>query len=1043
MPFLAPLVGAVTTAISSIGILGQLALGIGLQFVSASIEKRRAKKAAAASAGVQFERQYGETVPRQVACGRVGIAGHDAYVNSYGNANNVLQQLYVFSDFPCDGLVRVWADGKLLNIVDFGGGYYKVVGGDYDEIMAFQWHDGTQGVADASLVANSNPAGRWTADHIGTGQCYVIVYLTYKDKVLMQVPEFFFEIRGARLYDVRKDSTAGGVGPHRWGDYSTYEFTENPVIMDYNYRRGFSINGDMFCGMAISAADLPVDRYAIAANICDEATPDGPRYRCSVFFSADIPHGDNIDAVMQSCGGIVVDGVDGSWPLIGSDQPIVETITDDDLVSGEPVRFQRYRSQADLVNAVQGTYPDPDNQWSPAGYDTQTSTAQVALDRRTRDFGLNFSTVPYKAQANQLASIYYKENRLEATAEIVVRPRFQTVKAGDWIRWNSALYGDRTWMVASRAIKALSSNGPRNVVLSLVERNGSIYDSVGVLPPIVPLPPGQPVYVNALPDFAIIATIAVGADTRSYPAFRLSWSAIADPTIVSAEFQWRIKTDPTNIFRRTVPADALIAFIQEGVLSLTEYEFRYQLLVEGRVPPPASAWVSRTSLDGGHADLAVELDRLGQSALDRFEELQAEMDDFFRPRLVELTEAFSLQGAVGETRRQELLASIGQSFAEIVQEARVRASEDAALAQFYTSLSAQVGSNLARLITEETARATGDSALANSLGILSADVGTNLARLITEETARANGDSALASSVSDLSGQVGTNLARLITEETARATGDSALTTSVSDLTSQVGTNLARLVTEETTRANADSALSSSVTGVSADLNGRFAQGLMTLQAAANQAGVNARFAIMIRAGTGVAFKESGLYLEIYTEGGVQKSRVAIIADQFIVSDGTNSAKPLAFVGGVLKLINAQIEQAQIENLIVGTHNIAPEAATAMAAGDGYSVTFGSSFTTIAAVDLVHGAGNPKVTIDWAVLTPGVAVEYRVVNASTGYVMFTYSFPATANNWCCLAQDVSDKSALLSSLYYLQARSFSAGSFTHPFAIIRAIALKR
>lgn len=1043
MPFLAPLVGAITTAVASIGIVGQLALGLGLQFVAAKIEKSRAKKAQQQAGGVQFERQYGENVPRQVACGRIGIAGHDCYVNTYGNANNVLQQVYAFSDFPCDGLAKVWADGKELNIVDFGAGYYKVVGGDYDEIVAFQWYDGTQTAASGPLVANSNPSGRWTSDHVGTGICYLIVFLTYQKDRLNQPPEFFFELRGARLYDPRKDSTAGGVGAHRWGNYSTYEFTENPVVMEYNYRRGFAVNGDLFLGMGMPASDLPVDRYAIAANICDETTSDGPRYRCSVIFNADVEHGDNIDAVMQACGGIVVDGVDGSWPLIGTDQPIVETITDDDLISTEPVRYQRYRSMADLVNSVQGTYPEPANTWSPVGYDAQSSASQVALDRRTRDFKLDFQTVPYKPQANQLAAIYYKENRFEGTAEIVVRPRFQTVRAGDWIRWNSELYGDRTWMVSSRAIKALSSDGPRNVVLSLVERGGSIYDPVGVLPPTVPFPPGQPIYVNVLPDFAIIPTIAVGADGRSYPAFRLSWSASVDPTVTSVEFQWRIKTEPTNIFRRTVPADALIAFIQEGILSLTEYEFRYQLLVDGRVPPPASAWVSRTSLDGGHADLAVELDRLGQSALDRFEELQAEMDDFFRPRLVELTEAFSLQGALGETRRQELLASIGQSFAEIVQEARVRASEDAALAQFYTSLSAQVGNNLARLITEETARATGDSALANSLGILSADVGTNLARLITEETARANGDSALASSVSDLSGQVGTNLARLITEETARANGDSALTTSVSDLTSQVGTNLARLVTEETTRANADSALSSSVTGVSADLNGRFAQGLMTLQAAANQAGVNARFAIMIRAGTGVAFKESGLYLEIYTEGGVQKSRVAIIADQFIVSDGTNSAKPLAFVGGVLKLINAQIEQAQIENLIVGTHNIAPEAATAMAAGDGYSVTFGSSFTTVAAVDLVHGAGNPKVTIDWAVLTPGVAVEYRVINASTGYVMFTYSFPATANNWCCLAQDVSDKSALLSSLYYLQARSFSAGSFTHPFAIIRAIALKR
>lgn len=897
MPFLAPLVGAITTAIGSIGIVGKLALGIGLQLVSAKMEQRRAKKAQQAAAGVQFERQYGENVPRQVACGRVGMAGHDCYVNTYGSANSFYQQVYAFSDFPCDGLSRIWADGKLLVLNDLGGGAYTVAGGDYAGLMSFQFYDGTQTAADASLVANSNPAGRWTVDHVGTGVCYLVASLTYEQNKLNQPPEFFFEIRGARLYDPRKDSTAGGVGPHRWGDYATYAYTECPVVMEYNYRRGFAVNGDMFLGMGMPAADLPVDRYALAANICDETTPDGPRYRCSVIFSADVEHGDNIDAVMQSCGGIVIDSVDGSWPLIGTDQPIVETITDDDLVSGEPVRFQRFRSMADIVNAVQGTYPEPDNLWSPVAYDLQTSTSQVALDRRTRDFKLDFLTVPYKAQANQLASIYYKENRFEATAEIVVRPRFQTIKAGDWIRWNSARYGDRTWMVASRAIKALTSDGPRNVVLSLVERDGVIYDSVGVLPPVIPFPPGQPVYVNALPDYAVIAIVSVGADSRSFPAFRISWSPIADATVSAVEFQWRVASEPTNIYRRTVPASALIAFLQEGVLSLTDYQFRYQLIVEGRVPPPPSAWTNKTSLDGGSSELPVELDRLGRSALDRFEELQAEQNNFWR-RIEELSKAFVREGMVGEVQRRQLRAEMGNAFAQIIQESRVRASEDEALAQLYTVLSATVGTNLARLVVEETARATGDSVLA------------------------------------------------------------------------------------------------SQIVGVSTDFNGRFAQGLMTLQAAANQAGVDARFSIMLRASTAVSFKESGLYLEIYTEGGVQKSRVAIITDQFVVTDGTNTAKPLVFVGGVLKLMNAVIQQAQIENLLVSTSNIAVGAITAREtfANDdeiGCATVVSGSWTNVAQVTVNHGAGSPPIIVIGSAEGGGLdgLIQAELIESWTGRVM--------------------------------------------------------
>lgn len=711
MPFLAPVIGAVSSFIGGLGIVGKLVLGIGLQLISAKMQKNRAGKQQQQAGGVQFERQYGENVPRQVACGLVGIAGHDCYVNTYGNANRLMQQLYVFSDFPCDGLSRIWAGGKEVPIAHQGGGYYTVNGGDYAGLLAFQFYDGTQTAADARLISGSNPFGRWTSNHVGTGICYLVAYLTYDQERLAQFPDFFFEIRGARLYDVRKDSTAGGVGSHRWGDYSTYEYSENPVTMDYNYRRGFSVNGDVFMGMQMSPVDLPVDHYAIAANICDEGTSYGPRYRCSAIFNADLAHGDNIDAVMQSCGGIVVDGVDGSWPLIGTDQPIVETITDDGLISTETVVFQRFRSMADVVNSVSGTYPEPGNMWSPVGYDTQTNASQVALDRRTRDFSLELPTVPNKAQANQLAAIYYKENRYEATAQIVVRPRFQTIKAGDWIRWNSKRHGDRVWMVADRSIKALTSDGPRNVALSLVERDGAIYDPVGVLPPVIPFPPGEPVYANVLPDYAVIPVKAVGADGRSYPAFRLSWSTITDPTVTAIEFQWRIKTEPTNIFTRTVQADARIAFVQEGIVSLTEYEFRYRLIVEGRVPPAFVAWVTIVSIDGGNADLEVGLGDLKDDVIGRFEDLQRGLDDT-RPLLEQILTNQQLLGAVADASRRRLAVEVGQNRAAFDEQIVVMASELEAIAEQITDVTVAVDDRFAQGRVRFTAAADQTGALA-------------------------------------------------------------------------------------------------------------------------------------------------------------------------------------------------------------------------------------------------------------------------------------------------------------------------------------------
>lgn len=96
-------------------------------------------------------------------------------------------------------------------------------------------------------------------------------------------------------------------------------------------------------------------------------------------------------------------------------------------------------------------------------------------------------------------------------------------------------------------------------------------------------------------------------------------------------------------------------------------------------------------------------------------------------------------------------------------------------------------------------------------------------------------------------------------------------------------------------------------TEVYAAIDDGFAQGRIEFRAAANQSGVDARFAVALRAGEEDEFKESGFFLELYTTGGVQKSRFAVMADQFVVTNGTSGTLPMVFEGGALKLQIANI----------------------------------------------------------------------------------------------------------------------------------------
>ncbi len=155
--------------------------------------------------------------------------------------------------------------------------------------------------------------------------------------------------------------------------------------------------------------------------------------------------------------------------------------------------------------------------------------------------------------------------------------------------------------------------------------------------------------------------------------------------------------------------------------------------------------------------------------------------------------------------------------------------------------------------------------------------------------------------------ELGDALAQIVEERRVRASETEALAQSITILSASVASNLARIITEETARASGDSALASSITAVSADVNGRFAEGLVKFEAVSAPEGVDARFSVLLRAGTAGSFKTSGFFVELYTEGGVQKSRMAVQADQFVVSSGNDRHYPMVFQNGELVLAIANI----------------------------------------------------------------------------------------------------------------------------------------
>lgn len=715
IPFVAEAVAAVTAAWVAIGIVGQVVILAGIGIAAGYLVQALTPKPAADNnvtpAGVKFEREYGANISRQVACGLVGIAGHDTYVNTYAASNKNIQQVYTISDYYTTALVNVAINGAYVTLgpPDPGGVGFPVTSGDFANLIYIRLVDGRQTSADSWLLANANPSTRWTSNDVGLGISAIIVTMAYDQEKNNSFPDFFFVFQGAPLYDIRKDTTAGGSGAHRWGNVATYEYSANPAVIEYNYRRGLSVNGDLFCGMAMPAADLPIDKWAAAMNICDEINvSDGlPRYQCSVLLDCMTTHSNNLQAISLSCGSMQIDGLDGSWPLIGTNQTVAMTFTDDDLVSTADVKYTQLRSMGELVNSVAGNFPDPNQLWSMVGYQPQIASAFLTIDRRTRDLNIDFPQVPVARQANQLAWIYLYENRYEAKAEIVLRPRFRVLEAGDWVNWNSARYGLKTYIVVGRSLLSLDADQPRNVVLSLQQRDPSIYAGVTPTPIVAPDRNAGPVYSTEVANFALVAVSVVGASGRAQPAIRVSWDTNADVTVVSVELIYYPTAQPSALISKTVPATRSVSVLADGIVSNTNYTVQAKIITDPvrTTAFNAGATVTTLNITIGYVDFDAAI----QYNLTTLQDLYSDKISNLENMLSSLIADADARNWLDKKIIRDELSSRSDNALATIETVRIVATDaTTAFASLSTTVSAQLGNMAASVNVTANAVATLD-----------------------------------------------------------------------------------------------------------------------------------------------------------------------------------------------------------------------------------------------------------------------------------------------------------------------------------------------
>jgi hypothetical protein len=904
-----------------VSLLINVVIGVGLSYVSNKLQKKQAEKAKKKAGKLQqedtggsiLEVQYGESQPRLVAIGKVATAGVAVYDNSFGTANKTLQRVYKLSDFYTTALTRVAINNEWVTLgsLDATKGY-PISSGDYSGLIWVKFLDGRQTTADSYLTGNDNPDGRWTTDHKGIGVSYAIVTLEYDDEKLNSIPEILFEFTGAPLYDPRKDTSVGGSGSHRWNDVTTWEYSANPILAEYNYRMGFytgtyGSGHDRFCGMGYSQAELDYTRYDAAADICDETVEGENRYVVSIFLDATREHGDNIEDLMLSCAGMIVEGVSGPYPILGASQTPVATLTNDDLIADAPVVFAPKRPVSEIVNTVSGNYIEPSLVYAETGYAQQTLAGTVTADRRTIDFNLNFPMVPSKRQAEQLASIYFSENRYEATKTVLVHMKWLKLEVGDWITWTDDEDGaaSRDYQIVGMGIAELTSDQPRAVQLTLQERDDSIYDGIG--PVAAPTPagkPGAPTYLQELQSFSVAPIMVEGSGGHDVPAIVVTWAAVTDPTVESILIEWRPAPgtppvpDDTRRVAKVMSRNATVAILQEGVVGSTLYEVRNTIIPRPARTTTPSTWAEVTTDPPG----TVGLGMLDEATIGTLENYRNDLDTIF---------STANRTAIGTTesiiaKAQEVLGRRG--------------------------IKAQVGDVIARVAREETARADDKKATALVLESLDGRVDGNTGSITDILNLEIDEDSALFTKLLLIEGDIDNidnPTSGLIKQSQDLILGDEyfgALALDISNLETRVGNiddpdpligsvaSLSKAFTDyQTAQAIVQDA-------VSARANQGSAQGLMKIEAITAPSGVAARFGVYLRTSTTNGFPAANYpnaaeFLEIVGTGANAVSRKVIKATQTVFSDPSGNNYAMFDSSGAY-FNNARIRNLTADNIV-------------------------------------------------------------------------------------------------------------------------------
>lgn len=485
---IAAVVGAVALAIPSGG-TSLLAAGLGISSLAASGIVLGLTVAGALLApkapkipNAQRDRLYSTIdpgTPRKMAFGGPTALANDIRYEEWSGTNqDYLDRIVCVASHEIQSVDEIWIEDR--QAWTLGGGVTATFSGYLTVAIR------TVGTSANTIAINGG--GSWGSAQRLTGCAYIHLRFkttgntkTAQSPFASSIPQRVTIIgNGAKLYDPRLDTTAGGSGTQRSNDQTTWAYSSttgnNPALQILFYLLGWKIGGKLAIGRGIPPARIDMASFIAAANLCEEAVAlaaggTEQRYRSyGVVSEADAPSA-VLDLMLASCAGTLRDvGGQLSLSILHNDLASpVAAFTDDDVLGA--FNWQGQKGLDESFNQIRGKRTDPSTNslYQLVDYPAVTLTSPDGLERiHTFDLAM----VQSASQAQRLAKQELQRAQYQGVFSAEFKATAWKCKVGDVVTltFSARGFSAKLFRVTAQTIRM---DGVVN--MEMREENAAIY----------------------------------------------------------------------------------------------------------------------------------------------------------------------------------------------------------------------------------------------------------------------------------------------------------------------------------------------------------------------------------------------------------------------------------------------------------------------------------------------------------------------------------------------------------------------------------------